>query len=70
MVPICNDRESVLRVIDSFGDYQNPPAQLRLTRLHGRQQSDLSTLRASAQWMAAAELIAATSISPGLDLDA
>jgi beta-N-acetylhexosaminidase len=70
MVPICNDRESVLRVLESFGDYQNPPAQLRLTRLHGRQQSDLSTLRASAQWAAAAELIAATSISPGLDLDA
>jgi beta-N-acetylhexosaminidase len=70
MVPICNDREAVLGVIDSFGDYQNPPAQLRLTRLHGRLGIGLKELRASARWQTASEVIASTAASPGLDLDA
>jgi beta-N-acetylhexosaminidase len=70
MVPICNNRDTVLDVIDRFGEYQNPPAQLRLTRLHGRQQTSLEDLRASTQWRAASRLIAESGSTPILKLDA
>jgi beta-N-acetylhexosaminidase len=70
MVPICNNREAVLNLIDKFGDYQNPLAQLRLTRLHGRQQTSLEDLRASKQWRSASRLIAESAVSPVLQLDA
>ena len=70
MVPICNNRDAVLEVIEKFGEYQNPPAQLRLTRLHGRQQIGLEDLRASTQWQSASRLIAESGVTPALKLDA
>lgn len=70
MAPLCNDRDAVLNVLDQFGDYQNPPAQLRLTRLHGRGGIDLADLMASSQWQAAIKIIRDCSSSPGLQLDA
>jgi len=70
MVPICNNRDAVLSIIDSFGGYQNPLAQLRLSRLHGRQQTSLEDLRTSTQWRSASRLIAESPVSPMLQLDA
>jgi len=70
MVPLCNDRAAVLNVLDRFGDYQNPPAQLRLTRLHGRGGFELAQLGQSPQWHAAIKIIQDSSSSPGLQLDA
>ena len=70
MVPLCNDRAAVVDVLDRFGDYQNPPAQLRLTRLHGRGGVGLGELMKSSQWQAAIKIIQDCSSSPGLQLDA
>ncbi len=70
MVPLCNDRTAVMDVLDRFGDYENPLAQLRLTRLHGRGGVDLEELKSSPQWLAAIKIIQDCSSSPGLQLDA
>lgn len=70
MVPLCNDRAAVLDVLERFGDYQSPPAQLRLIRLHGRGGVEPGELRRSQQWQAAIQMIQDCSSSPGLQLDA
>lgn len=70
MVPLCNDRGAVERVLDAVGDYENPPAQLRLSRLHGRQEFDLETLRGSGEWKEARQRVAESDAKPGLQLDA
>lgn len=57
-------------VLDKFGDYENPPAQLRLTRLHGRGGVDLVALNDSPEWKSAIKIIQDCSSSPGLQLDA
>jgi len=69
MLPICNNRAAVLKVLDEMGDEVYPLAQLRLTRLHGRQGSDLESLRASEQWQLANALIERSGSSPKLELD-
>jgi len=70
MVPLCNNRTAVMDVLDKFGDYENPPAQLRLTRLHGRGGVDLVALNDSPEWKSAIKIIQDCSSSPGLQLDA
>ena len=70
MVPLCNNRTAVMDVLDKFGDYENPPAQLRLTRLHGRGGVELVALKNSPQWQSAIKIIQDCSSSPGLQLDA
>jgi beta-N-acetylhexosaminidase len=69
MVPICNNRAAVLEVVEEMGDEVYPLAQLRLTRLHGRQGSGLEVLRASEQWQQAHALIQGSDRSPRLELD-
>jgi beta-N-acetylhexosaminidase len=36
MLPVCNDRPSVIRLLEHAHAYDNPASRLRLARLHGR----------------------------------
>ncbi|HEY4365914.1 MAG TPA: beta-N-acetylhexosaminidase [Steroidobacteraceae bacterium] len=70
MVPICNNRQGVLQVIDSVRQSADPSSQLRLARLRGGPAMDRLALRASADWQACEQAIKGSMERPDLRLDA
>jgi len=69
MVLLCNCPEDVADVIDSLEGYSDPAAQLRLMRLRARPGPDLPTLRSSARWQHAVQLIEQLDAPPDLKLE-
>jgi len=69
LVLLCNAPEKVPGVLDSLKGYVNPTAQLRLTRLHGRGETDWENLHGSADWHKASALVAALRARPTLTLE-
>lgn len=70
MVPICNNRQGVLQVIDSLSGTADPVSQVRLARLHGKAAADRMALRRSTQWQACEQAVKACMDRPDLKLDA
>lgn len=58
MLPVCNNRATVERLLEHSGAYENPNSRLRLARLHGRPQIDRAELKASDQWQKSQRLLA------------
>jgi beta-N-acetylhexosaminidase len=69
LVLLCNAPEQVPGVLDSLKGYVNPTAQLRLTRLHGRGDTNWESLHASADWQKASALVASLHARPKLTLE-
>lgn len=69
MVLVCNQSDAAEAVIDALQGYENPAAQSRLIRLHGKGHSDWQQLRESDQWRRAVELVASYDVDPLLDMD-
>jgi beta-N-acetylhexosaminidase len=59
MILVCNNPHGADEVLDALGDYQDPVAQARFVRLHGRHGQPLSRLHESAQWRDAVQALAA-----------
>ncbi|MBW3568076.1 MAG: beta-N-acetylhexosaminidase [Proteobacteria bacterium] len=57
MLPVCNNREGVEQILDGLGEHEDPVAQLRLVRMHGRANFDLASLQARPEWQAAQRLV-------------
>lgn len=57
MLPVCNNREGVEQILDGLGEHQDPVAQLRLVRMHGRANFDLASLQARPEWQTAQRLV-------------
>lgn len=57
MLPVCNDRTAVERLLAHAGRYENPASRLRLTRLHGRFGGDMNALRANDEWQRSRRLM-------------
>lgn len=70
IVPICNNRQGVLQVIDSLRGSGDPLSHIRLARLHGRQGTDRIALRGSADWQTCEQAIKGSMERPDLRLDA
>ena len=71
MLPVCNNRASVIELVKRLGVEPQPASSLRLVRLHGRGGAPARpALEASPQWLRARELLARTSAPPELTLDA
>jgi len=68
-VLVCNQPECAARVVESLSDYQDPAAQLRLARLHGRNFPDPDSLRRSARWQSAVRLLEDCEAERWLDMD-
>ncbi len=70
IVPICNNRQGVLQVIDSLQGSGDPLSHIRLARLHGRQGMDRIALRGSSDWQTCEQAIKGSMERPELRLDA
>jgi beta-N-acetylhexosaminidase len=69
MLPVCNNRASVIELLDHLNVDPQPASSLRLVRLHGRPAPDRARLEASPEWGRARELLARSSARPSLTLD-
>ena len=70
MLPVCNNRASVMELLEHLDAEPQPASSLRLVRLHGRAGTVRSGLEASAEWGRARELLARAAAAPALTLDA
>ncbi len=70
MVPICNNREGVLQVIDSLREDADPVSQIRLARLHGQPAKDRLALRGTEEWQLCERSVQASMERPDLKLNA
>ncbi|TVO70508.1 beta-N-acetylhexosaminidase [Sedimenticola selenatireducens] len=69
MVLVCNNSAGASEVLEALGDYNNPAAQMRLIRMHGRKAQHREVLHMDPRWRESVELIALYEESPSLNLD-
>jgi len=70
MLPVCNDRASVIALLERLDVEPEPASRLRLVRMHGRDgvpRADLPTLP---EWQRSQEWLARCSAAPTLRLEA
>lgn len=70
MVLICNDRPSVIQVLDQLKVEPEPASRLRLVRMRGRDGLPREALLASSEWQQAREALARCAAAPTLQLQA
>ncbi|HYB33286.1 MAG TPA: beta-N-acetylhexosaminidase [Steroidobacteraceae bacterium] len=71
MLPVCNNRPSVIELLARLDMEPQPASSLRLVRLHGRPGAPVrSALETSPEWTRARELLARATAAPALTLDA
>ena len=68
MLPVCNNRPSVMELLDHLEARVQPASSLRLVRLHGRAAPGRAELLASAEWANARAALAAIEAAPSLTL--
>ncbi len=69
MLPVCNDRPSVITLLERLDVEPEPASRLRLVRMHGRDGLVRAQLEASADWRRSQELLARCSAAPALRLE-
>jgi beta-N-acetylhexosaminidase len=70
MLLVCNNREGTIKVLEAVADHQNPAAQMRLVRMHGRHFPERTEVHLDPRWQAALDKIAAyEQESPQLPFD-
>lgn len=70
MLPVCNNRASVIELLEHLEVEPQPASSLRLVRLHGRGAVARAALEASPEWARARELLARATAAPSLTLEA
>lgn len=70
VLPICNDRQSVLEVLQRLDVPLDPASAMRRARLRGRPLADAAQLRQQPRWLAGQELLARAAAPPPLTLQA
>jgi beta-N-acetylhexosaminidase len=68
LVLVCNAPAEIENVLAALQGYVDPPAQLRLMRLRGRQRTGWEPLHASFEWQRACATLAPLCVRPGLEL--
>ncbi|HXR20472.1 MAG TPA: beta-N-acetylhexosaminidase [Steroidobacteraceae bacterium] len=69
VLPVCNDRAGVQRLLDHLKPHLDPASQVRLIRMRGRKQPGFETLEASAAWRSAREWLARSAAKPELKFE-
>ena len=70
MLPVCNDRPSVVALLDGLDVEPEPASRLRLVRLHGRDGMTRQDLMMTPEWLRSQELLARSAAAPALKLEA
>jgi beta-N-acetylhexosaminidase len=70
MLPVCNNRASVIALLDQLDVEPEPASQLRLVRMHGRDGVSRQELAALPEWRKSRELLARCTAAPTLNLEA
>ena len=70
VLPVCNDRASVARLLDGLQCEVQPSSHLRLVRMRGKAAPERDALYAGDAWRASQELLASSSAAPKLNLTA
>jgi len=70
VLPVCNDRPSVAKLLDGLKFEAEPAAHLRLVRMRGRAAPERDELFAGGAWRVAADLLARSAAPPKLNLTA
>jgi beta-N-acetylhexosaminidase len=70
MLPVCNNRPSVIELLDKLDCEPQPASSMRVVRLHGRPQApSRAALELTAEWAGARAQLARISAAPALTLD-
>ena len=69
MLPVCNNRASVIKLIDGLKVDPEPASRLRLVRLHGRDGLSRQELTGLPEWTRSQELLARYATTPALKLE-
>jgi beta-N-acetylhexosaminidase len=69
MVLVCNNQQAAEQVLDELKDYQDPVAQSRLVRMHGRGHASMEQLRENPRWHAALKIINDLNTDTSMELD-
>jgi len=69
MVLVCNQPQHAVEVIDALSGYNDPAAQLRLARMHGRRFPPRESLRKSERWQSVTTRLARCDSEGWLDMD-
>jgi beta-N-acetylhexosaminidase len=69
VLPVCNDRAGVRRLLDHFSPRIDPASQVRLIRMRGRKTPGFETLETSASWRSAREWLLRTAAKPELKFE-
>jgi beta-N-acetylhexosaminidase len=69
VLPVCNDRAAVERLLDEFKPQYDAASQLRLIRMRGRKLLDFETLVATPAWRSAREWLERSAAKPELKFD-
>jgi len=70
VLPVCNDRASVARLLDGLEVEADPAAHMRLVRMRGRPAPERAELFAGDAWRSSQELLARATAAPRLHLTA
>jgi beta-N-acetylhexosaminidase len=70
LLPVCNDRASVLDTLAELEGQSDPLSQVRLVRMHGRPMPPRSELEASARWIECRHAVDHCGDAPSLQLNA
>jgi beta-N-acetylhexosaminidase len=70
VLPVCNDRQSVLAALDELAGESDPLSQIRLARLHGRAMPERHALQQTARWQECRTAVDHCRDAPNLQLDA
>jgi beta-N-acetylhexosaminidase len=70
VLPVCNDRGSVTKLLDGLRHDIQPSSHLRLVRMRGKAAPERDELYAGDAWRASRELLASSSAPPRLNLTA
>jgi beta-N-acetylhexosaminidase len=70
VLPVCNDRTSVARLLDELRFDVEPAAHLRLVRMRGRAAPERRELFAGGAWRVSQDLLARSVAPPKLHLTA
>jgi hypothetical protein len=69
MLPVCNNRASVVALLDGLKVEPEPASRLRLVRLHGREGLSRQALQALPDWTRSQELLTRYATTPALKLE-